>query len=105
MEEETALTVRSITSPVTSFAAEPNVGIEVSDPVAVVAGVDGAFPSLHVVIECTARGEPMPLDGETADPTWWPIDDLRTALEDRPSDFVWQSHAILSAWLQRQSQH
>lgn len=102
VEEETGLTVASIISPVTRVVTEPKIAIEISQPVAVATGVEGAFPSLHVVIVCTAEGEPRPLLGETAEPTWWPVADLRSYLGERPDDFVWQSHAILDAWLQQQ---
>jgi 8-oxo-dGTP diphosphatase len=101
VEEETGLTVGTISSPTETFEAAPHIGIDVSEPAVVVVGVDGAYPSLHVVIECTARGEPRALSDETAEPTWWPIDGLHEALNDRPDDFVWQSRAILEAWLRR----
>lgn len=101
VEEETGLTVGMITSPTETFEAAPHIGIDVAEPAVVVAGVDGAYPSLHVVIECTAQGEPRALSGETAEPTWWPIDELQRDLGDRPDDFVWQSHAILNAWFGR----
>ena len=39
-------------------------------PVAVVNGLEGVYPSLHVVFECIGSGEPIAQPGETADPRW-----------------------------------
>ncbi|MDX2344203.1 MAG: NUDIX hydrolase [Acidimicrobiia bacterium] len=64
-------------------------------PVAVVNGLDGTYPSLHVVFECIGAGEPRPQPGETADPRWWPLDEVRAMLRNDPDGFVDQTRAML----------
>ena len=67
-------------------------------PVAVVNGLDGAYPSLHVMLECIGVGEPRPQPGETADPRWWPIEEVRALLKDDPEQFVDQTRAMLTVY-------
>ena len=71
----------------------------VTGPVAIVSGVAGAYPSIHAVYACYAAGEPRPVDGETADPRWWLIEDVRDLLRTDPEAFVGQTYAVLSAVL------
>lgn len=68
-------------------------------PVAVVVGLEGTYPSLHVVIECVGAGEPVGRPGETADPRWWPIHDVRRLLAETPDVFVDQTRAMLEVYL------
>lgn len=70
-------------------------------PVAVVNGLEGVYPSLHVVLECTGRGDPVGQPGETADPRWWPIDEVRTLLSDHPDEFVDQTRTMLEVYFNR----
>ncbi len=67
-------------------------------PVAVVNGMDGVYPSLHIVLECVGAGEPVPSPGETADPRWWPIDEVRSLLRSDPDQFVDQTRAMLTVY-------
>jgi hypothetical protein len=59
-------------------------------------GVRGAYPSLHVVLECQGDGEPRPLPGETAEPAWWDVAEVRRLMADDPEAFVWHGYAMLS---------
>lgn len=70
-------------------------------PVAVVVGLEGTYPSLHVVIECVGSGDPVALPGETADPRWWPIDEVRQVLDENPDRFVDQTRAMLTVYFDR----
>ena len=70
-------------------------------PVAVVNGLDGSYPSLHVVFECVGRGEPRPQSGETADPRWWQIDKVKELLDEHPEELIDQSRAMLTAYFAR----
>lgn len=67
-------------------------------PVAVVNGLDGVYPSLHVLFECVGAGDPRPQPGETADPKWWPTDSVRALLADDPDQFVDQTRAMLTVY-------
>jgi len=70
-------------------------------PVAVVVGLEGTYPSLHVLIECVGSGDPVALPGETADPRWWPIEEVQQALDENPGQFVDQTRAMLTVYLAR----
>ncbi len=67
-------------------------------PVAVVNGLEGVYPSLHVVFECVGSGEPVAQPGETADPRWWPLGEVRELLATDPEAFVDQTRAILTVY-------
>lgn len=96
--EETGVTV-------VGFASDPEVlefgehrACGVARPLAAVTGMDGLYPSLHVVMECFGEGRPRPLPGETADPRWWPVGEVVARLESSPDDFVDQTRAMLLAY-------
>lgn len=97
--EETGVDVISVAGIDDVYLPADHIGVAVARPVAVVSGFRGAYPSLHVVFDCRAEGTPRPLPGETAEPRWWRVDDVRRLLADDPAAFVWQSHAMLSAAL------
>lgn len=69
-------------------------------PVAVVNGIDGTYPSLHVVMECVGAGEPVGVPGETADPRWWPIERVKRLLAESPDEFVDQTRAMLLVYFE-----
>ena len=67
-------------------------------PVAVVNGLEGVYPSLHVVFECIGTGDPVGQPGETADPRWWPIGEIQALLRDHADQFVDQTRAMLEVY-------
>ena len=67
-------------------------------PVAVVNGIEGSYPSLHVLFECVGEGEPVAQPGETAEPRWWPIGEVRALLEEAPDEFVDQTRVMLAVY-------
>ena len=69
-------------------------------PVAVVNGLEGVYPSLHVVFECVGAGDPVAQAGETADPRWWPIAEVRALLSEDADQFVDQTRAMLSVYFE-----
>jgi 8-oxo-dGTP diphosphatase len=69
-------------------------------PLAVVNGLEGTYPSLHVVFECIGAGEPVAQPGETADPRWWPIDEVAALLRDDPEQLVDQARGMLTVYFQ-----
>ena len=69
-------------------------------PVAVINGLDGCYPSLHVLFECVGQGEPRPQLGETADPQWWPLGEVKELLGRSPESFIDQTQAMLSAYFE-----
>jgi len=95
--EETGVTVTAVAAAVERIDHEPHVATVIARPLAVVVGVAGAYPSLHVLFECYGEGEPQPVPGETADPRWWDIADVRELLAADPDAFVWHTAAMLSA--------
>ncbi len=99
VEEETGIVVTAVAAAVETLHHEPNVATVAARPVAVVSGLDGAYPSLHVVFECYGEGTPRPLPGETADPLWWDVDEVRAHIALSPEAFVWHTVGILRAVL------
>lgn len=100
VEEETGLEVAEVLSAAYTRGLAPDIAFGVVHPIAVVNGIEGAYPSLHVLLACVAPGNPRPLVGETAEPTWWPVDRLRRALRDEPLTFVWHTRAMLAEVLE-----
>ena len=96
--EETGVEVLALMRPVEQLEAGAHRSCAMARPVAVVNGLDGSYPSLHVVFECVGRGEPRPQPGETADPRWWPIDEVRDLLEGHPDEVIDQTRAMLTAY-------
>lgn len=69
-------------------------------PIAVVNGLEGVYPSLHVVFECIGAGEPVAQPGETLDPRWWPVGEVKQLLGDDPDQFVDQTRAMLMVYFE-----
>lgn len=99
VREETGLEIVGDTGSVRLRTGQ-NRSCAIVRPVAVINGMEGCYPSLHVLFECTGRGEPRPQEGETADPRWWFVDDVESWLESNPDAFVDQTQAMLAAWLE-----
>ena len=97
--EETGIRVTAIEAAGEMKSFEPHVSFEIVRPLAVIAGIEGSFPSVHILLSCLGNGEPRPQPGESAEPTWWPLDDVLEALRDRSDDFVWHSRAMHEAAL------
>lgn len=96
--EETGLTVRSMAGEGRRLEVRPGRPVYALAPAAVVVGAGGAYPALLVAFTCRAEGVPRPLPGETADPRWYPIDEVRRLLSD-PGQFTPPAYAVLAAWL------
>ena len=96
--EETGIALLAVSAGTEYLEAAPHVAFAVARPAAVVNGLEGAYPSLHVLFECRGEGQPRPQPGETADPGWWPVAEVRAGLEDRPEEFVWHTQAMLRAY-------
>lgn len=99
VREETGLTLLAVAGAVERLDTLAPSTVWIARPLAVVAGVDGAYPSMHVVFECYAEGDPRPLAGETADTTWWQVEELREEIAAHPERFVAQTLAMLAAAL------
>lgn len=97
--EETGVVVTAVAAAVERIDHQPNVATVLARPLAVVAGVGGAYPSLHVLFECYGEGEPRPVPGEVADPGWWDVEEVRRLLHAEPEAFVWHTVAMLRAVL------
>ncbi len=97
--EETGVRVVAVAAGMERIEHEPHVTTVAARPIAVIAGIEGAYPSLHVLFECYGEGEPRPLPGEVADARWWPVADVKRMLEVDAGAFVWQAAAMLRAAL------
>ncbi len=99
VSEETGLIVQEVLGrPSDTVRADPERPFQVVRPVAVTVGVDGAYPALHLAFLCVASGTPVGQDGETRDPRWYDLDELRRLL-DEPSRFTGPALGILKEWL------
>lgn len=101
VEEETGLEVTAVAAAGERHDGEGPGAYGVARPLAVVTGLDGAYPALHVLFECYARGIPRPLPGETRDPRWWPRDEVEDLMRIDPAAFVGHTRAMLLAGLER----
>ncbi len=97
--EETGLRVRRVWAPARRYEAHARRPFLSVAPLAITVGVETAYPALHLVFACIAEGEPRALTGETADPRWYSIGEVRRAL-GTPEDFTGPTVAILSEWLE-----
>lgn len=97
--EETGVTVTSLVGRVDVVEHEPHVQTAKVQPLVVVNGLEGAYPSLHVVFECFGEGVPRAAPGETAEPRWWPVTEIAALLDEDPGAFVWQAVEMLRAAL------
>ena len=98
VEEETGLRVVAVDVPAAAHEAAPGRPFLALRPLAVTVGVAGAYPALHVCFACEAEGDPRPLEGETADPTWVPVAGLPGMLAEA-SAFTGPALAILRTWV------
>lgn len=95
--EETGLAVRSMTGE--GRRLEPHGRpVYALEPAAVAVGASGAYPALLVAFTCVAEGEPRSRPGETAEPRWYPLDEVRTLLA-HPEQFTGVAYAVLARWL------
>jgi len=101
VREETGIELLAVSAGAERVEYEPNVAFGTARPLAVVNGIEGAYPSLHVLFECIGEGDPRPLEGETADPSWHALAAVREMLLNRPDELVWHSRAMLEAALGR----
>ncbi|MCL1594550.1 MAG: NUDIX hydrolase [Actinomycetia bacterium] len=69
-------------------------------PLVVVAGIDAAFPAIHVVVIAEGSGDLRGAKGETEDVQWLAITGLRSILDERPHDFVPSSRFALTAYIE-----
>ncbi len=97
--EETGLEVTEILGPPPRVVeAGPAWPFEILEPAAVSVGVAGAYPALHLAFVCLAAGTPRPQPGESADPRWYSLDEVRELL-GTPGRFTGPALAILTRWL------
>lgn len=97
VEEESGIRVTAVGGAFTRPRFGEHITFSIGRPLAVVNGLEGAYPALHVLFECRGEGEPRPQPGETADPRWWVLEDVAAHLTSAPEDFVWHTRAMLCA--------
>jgi 8-oxo-dGTP pyrophosphatase MutT (NUDIX family) len=101
VEEETGLHVVRIESPTTRHEATEGRPFLALEPLAVTVGVEGAYPALHLCFACIAEGAPRANPGETADPAWFSLDEVKEMILGEPESFTGPTYAILRTWLDR----
>jgi 8-oxo-dGTP pyrophosphatase MutT (NUDIX family) len=97
VEEETGIELTSVGGAITRPRFGEHVAFSIARPLAVVNGMEGAYPALHVVFECQGEGTLRARSGETRDPGWWRLEDVEEHLAAAPEDFVWHTRAMLLA--------
>lgn len=100
VEEETGLVVHRIDG-VQDHDVDRRRSIAAVTPLVVVAGTEGAFPAIHVVLIAEADGTPRPQAGETSDVRWWTLGDVRGLLAAEPEAFIPSSAVALTVYLMR----
>lgn len=71
-------------------------------PLLVVAGLEGAYPAIHVVLVADGDGVPRPEPGETAGGRWWTLAEVTAGMHRYPDDFIPSTLTALRsyvAWL------
>ena len=95
--EETGLDVVAVRG-VSLDVLDHHRSMATTQPLAVVSGVDGAFPAAHMILIVDATGEPRPEPGETAEVRWWDVTDVLTAMREDRERFIPSSYAALEAY-------
>jgi 8-oxo-dGTP diphosphatase len=99
LAEETGLEIVDVLGPSPrTVRADPERPFHVLEPAVVTVGVAGAYPALHLAFVCVAAGEPRAQPGETADPRWYRVAEVRRLLGE-PSRFTGPALGVLSSWL------
>ncbi len=96
--EETGLRVADAEIGAVTHRAHDRRPFVASHPIVVTVGTAGAYPALHVAYECFADGDPRPQRGETSDPFWCPVGEVRGLLAT-PAEFTGVAYAILRTLL------
>jgi 8-oxo-dGTP pyrophosphatase MutT (NUDIX family) len=99
VREETGLEVAAVRGEGQRWEAHPHWPVWATAPAAVVVGAEGAYPALLVTFVCVAPGEPRALPGETADPRWFPREEVLRLLRTSPREFTAVAYAALASWL------
>ena len=97
--EETGVALLSVAG-ISVEAIDPHRSIATVRPLAIIAGVEGAFPAVHVILTATGRGAPRDEVGESEDVRWWRLEDIRSRMERHPDEFVPSSLAALRAYVE-----
>jgi ADP-ribose pyrophosphatase YjhB (NUDIX family) len=100
VSEETGVELVAPVAGVQRVTLGENRSCSIARPLAVINGLEGVYPSLHVLFECIGRGEPRPQPGETAEPRWWPVTEVEALLVEQPDEFVDQTRTMLTAYFE-----
>lgn len=85
--EETGVVLESV-SGIAIHTLDDRRSIATMTPLAVITGVHGAFPAVHVVVIASGTGTPAAADGESFDVRWWTLEEVRVEIENHPTAFV-----------------
>jgi ADP-ribose pyrophosphatase YjhB (NUDIX family) len=97
VREETGIELVSVEGIVSDHIDEHRTISSVT-PLVVVAGVDRAFPAIHIVLLGVGRGEPVPEAGYSTDVRWWEASAVRGELSTNRAGFIPSSAAALSVY-------
>ncbi|MBT8197173.1 MAG: NUDIX domain-containing protein [Acidimicrobiia bacterium] len=97
--EETGLRVIAVSSESVRHEPTPQRPFVVDHPIAVTVGVEGAYPALLAVFVVEAEGDPVGLPGESFEPSFWDVTDVRDLLDSQPEAFTAAAHSVLRTYL------
>ncbi len=98
VREETGVEITSVAG-VSLEAIDDRRTIATIRPLAIVAGIEAAFPAIHVVLTAVGRGTPRSVPGESLDVRWWRIDEVERRMREHPDEFIPSSLAALRAYV------
>jgi ADP-ribose pyrophosphatase YjhB (NUDIX family) len=99
VHEETGVTLTAVAG-IATDTLDTRRSIATVTPLAVIAGVHGAFPAIHVVVVASGSGTPHPRDGEAFDVRWWRISSVKEEVDERPESFVPSTLAAIRAYFE-----
>lgn len=95
--EETGLELSRADAGERRSEAQPGRPFIASTPIVVSVGVEGAYPIIHVAYVCFADGAPRGAEGESREPAWFSVADVKAMLGDPPL-FTGPAYAALMAY-------
>lgn len=95
--EETGVALTSV-SGIDLNVLDSRRSIATVTPLAVIGGVGGSFPAVHVIVIASGTGTPTDRVGESFEVQWWPIEAVRVETRKLPAAFVPSTLAALDAY-------
>lgn len=94
--EETGLTVTNVDQLTSSYGAGNSI-VEVTPVLTVAQMVKGPYPSVLMVLSCSADGEPLSQGDGSRNARWWDLEEAETMLRHSPDAFTALTLAVLTS--------